>query len=320
MTGSSKRIAIAVILSTLAVACAVALFMWVRAGRDQASREPRTLLSPQVERTWRRARLVHMGKLRLRLTEYLSSTGALGHASVYVEDLNSGVDMGVNERVPHEIASLLKVGVMMAWLKRDAEEPGLLTKAVWVDSSHLTPNDEIAEKMTAPMPPGQYRIITLIERMIIYSDNTAVQALKSAVSYAWMLGVYDDLGLPNPYHERLAGDTSARVRILSAKQYSRIFKALYNASYLDEEHSELALKLLTQTKFDLGLRAVLPEGTLAALKYGLLTDALHESGIVLHIHDPALMKRVRQQAVFQGREGSLRQDGAQSQIELGLRQ
>ena len=78
--------------------------------------------------------------------------------------------------------------------------------------------------------------------------------------------------------------------------YSVFFRVLYNATYLSINHSELALKILGDTKFAEGLRAGVPEHVAIAHKFGYrrmdgaLRDTpssqLHDCGIVYYPNKP----------------------------------
>ncbi|MFS6553880.1 serine hydrolase, partial [Staphylococcus aureus] len=105
-----------------------------------------------------------------------------------------------------------------------------------------------------------YKVSTLLEKMIVDSDNGAKDLLLENMSDEYLTGIYTDLGLVAP-----ADDGSY---LISAKSYSLFLRILYNASYLNNENSEFALKLLSQATFKNGLVKDLPEGTIVAHKFG----------------------------------------------------
>jgi hypothetical protein len=57
---------------------------------------------------------------------------------------------------------------------------------------------------------------------------------------------------------------------------------LYNATYLSEERSEQALRLLSRSSYDSGIVSGLPEGTLTANKFGFNENARYADGTQLH--------------------------------------
>src|SRR5262249_49459761 len=90
------------------------------------------------------------------------------------------------------------------------------------------------------------------------------------------LEVFDELNVPIPSN---SGYT------ISPKEYSRFFRVLYNATFLNHDMSERALGLLVQSKFDSGLAAGVPAGTDIANKFG--ESGVTEDGRVtaLELHD-----------------------------------
>lgn len=265
-------------------ACVVLTATEVRAAKDKAAEKKVSLLSPMAELKSRRANIIHLQGLRSKILEYLVETDNLDNVNLYVEDLNSGVWMGINERYPSRLASLTKVGVLIAWLRYDESQPGVLEKRVQVQESHREPNDRFALAFDTAVAPGSYRVLTLLEKMIVNSDNTALTALLAAIPNQWVVETFSDIGVPNPFSGTEKDESFGR---MSPKQYGQMLKALYNASYLDLTHSEMALRLMTRTKFTLGLRSILPKESTAALKYGVLeNNAMHESGIVYRGDNP----------------------------------
>lgn len=241
------------------------------------------LLSPMVAIRDHRAQVVHLQKLRAKILENLTLSNDLDNVSIYVEDLNSGVWMGINEKKALDLGSLLKVGMAIAWLRWDQEHPGVLEKKVTVLPEDLDTNDVFSRAVDSPLVSGDYRVLYLIEKMIVYSDNTALRTLYRNIHRMWVDETFSEIGIPNPF-------SAAQEGKISAKQYAQMIKSLYNASYLDPSRSELLLRMLTRTKFTPGLRSVLPKETTAALKYGLWEGvALYESGIVYLRDNPYLV-------------------------------
>ncbi len=105
-----------------------------------------------------------------------------------------------------------------------------------------------------------------------------------------------DLDLP-------AIDEHTPTDFISPRMYSRVFRALYNASYLPSTVSESALDLLSKTTFTEGLVAGVPEGITVSHKFGerslkvkndnsLASDTvneLHDCGIVYAPNNPYLL-------------------------------
>lgn len=207
--------------------------------------------------------------------------------SVYYRDLNFGPWMGINEKENFSPASLLKVPIMIAALKKAEGEPGFLNKKV-AYAQHLDKN--AVPNITDPnlLKIGSaYTIEQLIERMIEYSDNEAKELLLRNIGEQFILKVMVDIGIN--VNTNMAAD------FVSVKDYSGFFRLLYNATYLNRDMSEKALKILSKTSFDRGIIAGLPKGLVVSHKFGerayLDTDIkqLHECGIVYNNGNPYLV-------------------------------
>ena len=71
---------------------------------------------------------------------------------------------------------------------------------------------------------------------------------------------------------------------ITASDYSKFMRVLYNATYLNVKNSQYALTLLTNSTFNRGLTRELPKDLVVAHKFGENVSGdirqLHESGIV----------------------------------------
>jgi beta-lactamase class A len=84
--------------------------------------------------------------------------------------------------------------------------------------------------------------------------------------------------------------------VVTAKDYSGLFRVLYNATYLDRDRSEEALGLLARSSFDRGIAAGVPPGTVVANKYGYggnpgdpSDHQFHDCGIVYGGEGPYIL-------------------------------
>src|SRR6185436_5295057 len=68
------------------------------------------------------------------------------------------------------------------------------------------------------------------------------------------------------------------------QNYSHLFRALYNGTYLSHDASEKALELLSRTKFSDGIVAGVPKETTVSHKFGERTLSLNTSSIN-ELHD-----------------------------------
>lgn len=226
--------------------------------------------------------------LKDEITTYINKEKSVSNAqavSVYIRDMNTGEWTGINETEIYEPASMLKVTAMIAFFKRSVENPEILHKKIL-----YTPSNNFEETYRATDHPlaGMYTVDQLITDMIVYSDNNALDSLASADD-GHTAEIFKLFELPLPIN-------ATSTDYMSARSYSRIFRILYDSSYLPWDLSERALALLAKTTFTQGLVAGVPEGTVVAHKFGertLVTTAsepaiheLHDCGIVYKKNDP----------------------------------
>lgn len=77
--------------------------------------------------------------------------------------------------------------------------------------------------------------------MLLNSDNTAYRILYRNMSFDDLQDVLINLGLEDLFNEEGK---------MSSKEYTRLIRALYAATYLDEEYSQLLLDTLSRTSYD----------------------------------------------------------------------
>ena len=207
--------------------------------------------------------------------------GRAKQVAVYYRDLHDGPWFGINSTIEFNPASMMKVPVMIAWLKRAEKDPAVLKRRMKYEAS----NDPVPEQYTKPalaLEPGQsYSIEELLRYMMNYSDNKATSLLYKASSNKELGEVLDNMDINNNPNEE--------GNFLTVHGYSGFFRILYNASYLNREMSEKALQLLSLQDFPLGISAGVPEGIKVAAKFGEIVPAnknedvqLHEFGVIYH--------------------------------------
>ncbi|MCG9880186.1 MAG: class A beta-lactamase-related serine hydrolase [Bacteroidia bacterium] len=213
------------------------------------------------------------------------------HVSYYFRDLNNGLWTGINERETFSPASLFKVPLMIALLKRSETDPKVWTMGVHYKKADL---GDIPEESGFKKEEGKfYSIEDLLNQMIIHSDNAASLLLLQFLGDTAVMHVIDELNMHvgNGFHEN--------TNFVTVKAYAGIFRILYNASFLNKEMSEKALNLLSQAKYDKGIRAGVPSNIKVAHKYGKRDEnigggklhnlQLHHFGLVYHPRKPFLI-------------------------------
>ena len=227
------------------------------------------------------------GKLQSLIDEAKSQNQA-EFVSVYFRDLNNGPWFGINERENFNPGSLLKVPVMMAYLKLWEADPGILRKQLTVTPEDFKlQNDFLLPKEEMLEIGKTYTVQDLISRMIIYSDNISTQILIKNIDSSLIEKLYTDFGID--LQQVYQGPPQVTV-----KGYAGYFRVLFNASYLGRDASELALEILSRSNFQDGLVAGVPQGTTIAHKYGEKVYGdnlfqLHDCGIVYYPKHPYLL-------------------------------
>jgi len=208
--------------------------------------------------------------------------------SLYYRDLNNGPWIGINENEKFSPASLLKVPLMMTYLKISEKNPEILNQKIKINNEesyivqNIKPSREVKENV-------EYTIEELIQYMIIYSDNKASDALikyTENIDIKILDKIYSDIGIAPPkiYDPE---------NFMKIKDYSSFFRILYNSSYLNIEMSEKALFLLSQSEYKRGLRSNIPNYIQISHKFGERTiqdnKQLHDCGIIYKPNNPYIL-------------------------------
>lgn len=223
-------------------------------------------------------------QLRARLIKEKKITSM----AVYFRDLDNGLAFGLDQQTPFQPASLLKLPVMMSFLKKHENDPSLLARRVALNPGkpgELVPTFPPSTTLVAGQ---EYTIDELLKAMIARSDNDALNTLLGALSEPDYLRVYEDLGLRIPNVRDIEDPVTVR-------EYATFFRILYNASYLTKDLSQKALEYLAQSEFDKGLKAGVPSALTVAHKFGESGRSsnpvrqLHDCGIVYHPEKPYVL-------------------------------
>lgn len=208
--------------------------------------------------------------------------------SLFFSELDKGRWIGINENEKYVPASLMKVVVMMVYLKKAENNKGILGQNIFYSRSIDDNRKEIIFDGPSNLKiGGSYSVDELISRMIIDSDNGALALLLSKIDTNLLNSIYESLTVQYPVDGKY---------LISPRDYSLFFRVLYSATYLNEEMSEKALSLLSKSKFTEGLAGGLPEDIAVAHKFGehvvsasngqIKSIELHDCGIINHKLSP----------------------------------
>ena len=218
--------------------------------------------------------------------------GEISSVSVYLRHLNYGTWVGINEDENYAAASHIKVPLMMAYLKMAEKDPAILNKEIKYDTEINTQAQQNIVPKDSLQLGNAYTIDDLLSRMVINSDNRATAVLYKNIDLKLLAKVYSDLKIPIP-------DLTEPESQISAKDYAAFFRALFNCTYLTEDLSDKAIKLLSKTEFKDGIVAGVPDNINVAHKFAerkyegeifpLQKFQLHDCGIVYYPKSPYLI-------------------------------
>jgi len=208
----------------------------------------------------------------------LKSEKKITEASVYYRNLNNGPWFGINERQVYNPASLVKVPMMVAYLKVAETKPEILEAKLQYNGEYED-KDNLSDPVKSLKPGESYTIKDLIYKMVAFSDNKSLHLSHRYLVENVDKDLLDKIALEMDIFSTGALNADNRLNI---KDYSSVFRILYNASFLNNELSENALKLLADSDYDEGLAAVLPPDTKIANKYGVYTVGDDNSELQLH--------------------------------------
>jgi beta-lactamase class A len=234
-------------------------------------------------------------KLRTYINQNIKN-GDAKNISVYFRGLNSGHWSGVGENNTYAPASLLKVPLMIAYLKEADDNPDILKQKLTYTQTTDENTAEYFKPQKFILPNQSYTVDDLLHYMILYSDNNAATLLQNNLKQSDLLEVYSDIGIP--VSSNLTDEN------MSPKIYSYIFRILYNATYLSKPMSQYALELLSYADFPQGLESGVPSNMPTSNKFGertvetknpmtgdLTVDyrELHDCGIIYYPKNPYLL-------------------------------
>ena len=225
--------------------------------------------------------------LSIYVTNAINKNNA-SDVSVYFRDLNTNNWTGVNADDKYSPASMLKVVTLIAFLRATENNPNLLNENVSLDipsTQNEDSNQDYYPSTNQAKIGSTYSTNQLLSYMIINSDNNSAGAISSLIGQPTLNQTFADFKIPS-------GDGNLSSDFMSVKMYSRIWRALYDGTYISDDFSEQALELLSKTTFTEGLVAGVPSDTVVAHKFGERTieatgvHELHDCGIVYAPSDP----------------------------------
>lgn len=214
------------------------------------------------------------------------AAGKVSQVSVIYQDLEKCRGFAIEADQIFHPASLLKLPLAMAVLRRASHDPAVLqrelTFAGATQREDSGPHSLVAGRA--------YAVRDLLERMIRWSRNDAKALLAELIGEMELREVYTSLDVPWPYGE---GAVDAAI---SGRHIARILRTLYDASWLDAAASDQLLQLLAESEHRAALPSGVPAGVKVSHKWGhrLLPGParlhqFHDCGIVYAPAQPLLL-------------------------------
>lgn len=214
--------------------------------------------------------------------------GCVKDISVYFRDLSDGPWFGINNETKYNPASMMKIPIMVLWLKRAEKDPSVLQHRFTFDEKKYPASFRGYEPPNSMKSGVSYTVEELLRYMMNFSDNRALWLLHTSVPRAEYDAVLANMDIIEKQH----GNDD----YITVHGYSGFLRILYNASFLNKEMSEKALKIMSFQGFPNGMAAGVPAGTRLASKFGEYFDQrlqqliqLHEFGIVYHPKGPYIL-------------------------------
>ena len=249
------------------------------------------LLECEIQNHWDRQKYIPFETNTInRIKKEIIETHPEMTIGIYVRNLNNGPWFGINENEKYSPASMMKVPILITFLKWIEQDSSVLDKKIFI-SKDSTSLNQYFKPLTDIIVWKEYNVAELLKEMIINSNNLAMNTLLEIMPPQLYVQVSNNLKIIVPKYE-------TEENYLSVKDMASFFRILYNASYLNRDSSEYALNLLSKVTFDKGLRAWVPSNILVSHKFGErgYTDEwwkqirqLHDCGIVYYPKYPYLL-------------------------------
>lgn len=199
--------------------------------------------------------------------------------SFYLEFFNTGANISINNEKRFLPASLVKLPLVMAVMKKIQDGDWSLNQEFELFSNdvNLKSGDLYKQPVGSRFSAEFLAKITLLE-----SDNTAYNILLRNLGNDALDDLIKYLGLDELFNE---------INEMSSKEFSRFFRSLYTANFLNVENSQKILEWLAEAEFKEFLSSGLPEGVVFSHKFGRNEGyrIFHDSGIVYVPNRPYLI-------------------------------
>ena len=204
-----------------------------------------------------------------------------GRVSVYLKDLNSGREWNHNPDQFMPSASLIKVPILAAVLKKiENGELSLDTQLPVTKKNRASGSGRLKWQQTG----AKFTVAELLHYLITESDNTAMRILLDLVGINYAQQTFAEMGLiaTNIENEglKLSSRPVLKENYTTAREMAELMEKIYKGTLISKESSQIMLDLMKNLKHRERLAKSLPKGWQIAHKTGLLRHACHDAGII----------------------------------------
>lgn len=218
--------------------------------------------------------ILNLDPLKSDIQNYIIANNL--NVSVYVVNLRDSAVFGINSNQTYRAISLNKLPAAMIILKKVEENKLSLDTPLIIKDSDRDNNSGTLYAQ----PIDELSVRDLIHYMLAESDNTAFNVLADQITMEDLENMSSYLD----YYNDNAEGKKIEEFYTTPKKTANIFISLYLSTVLKPEDSELILKELTNTSFDINKYAGLPPDLVVAQKYGSYFDNdpryFHSCGIM----------------------------------------
>jgi beta-lactamase class A len=214
---------------------------------------------------------------------YLESR--IGTYAFFFEDLESGFSYGYNENVQMTGAGCMKLPISVSVLKYVEEG-----KIDFLDKIKIEEADKVyGTGILHEFDDREYTVFELLVAMLIQSDNTAANKLIDIVGIDRINDDIEAQGLKNTKLNRRTSDERAASNgienITSALDLAKIWKHLFNSSFLNEKNSIMLMDILRRQQMKNKLALYIPDD----LKYEISSKTGDKANVendtaLIHTH------------------------------------
>lgn len=200
--------------------------------------------------------------------------------SIYFEFLNTGANIAVNKDVKIWPASLMKIPIAIAVMKKVEEREWNMNKDFILENIDKNP---IFGSLYLKPSGTHLSLEELLNELLINSDNTARNIFVRNLSLDNIDNVLDHLGIEYDYKND---------EQISAKKYSIFWRSFFTSSYLAPENSQKLIEIMSRSSATQYLAQGIPDKQIKfSHKIGVLYDesTYADSGIVFIPNRPYIL-------------------------------